>query len=40
VQDVLSKLEEGREAILAIPGLGGKSLEEIEERLRDQGFLK
>jgi small subunit ribosomal protein S16 len=40
VQGVLSKLEEGREAVLAIPGLGEKSLEEIEERLRDRGFLE
>jgi small subunit ribosomal protein S16 len=40
VQDVVHRMEEGREAILAIPGLGEKSLEEIEERLRDRGFLK
>ncbi len=40
VQDMLSKLEEGREATLAIPGLGEKSLEEIEETLRARGFLK
>ncbi len=40
VQDLVSKLEEGREATLAIPGLGEKSLEEIEERLRAQSFLK
>ena len=40
VQDVLNKLEEGREAILALPGLGEKSLEEIEKRLRDRGFLE
>lgn len=38
-QDVLTKLEEGRQAILDIPGLGQKSLEEIEERLRDRGLL-
>ena len=39
VQDMLNKLEEGREATLAIPGLGEKSLNEIEERLRADGFL-
>lgn len=38
-QDVVSKLEEGREATLAIPGLGEKSLEEIEEALRQRGWL-
>jgi len=37
VQDMVNRLEEGREATLAIPGLGEKSLEEIEERLRAQG---
>jgi hypothetical protein len=36
---MLNKLEEGREATLAIPGLGEKSLNEIEERLRADGFL-
>ena len=39
VRDMLNKLEEGREATLAIPGLGEKSLNEIEERLRADGFL-
>ncbi len=40
VQDMLKKMEEGREATLAIPGLGEKSLEQIEESLRARGFLK
>lgn len=40
VQDMLNKLGEGREATLAIPGLGEKSLEEIEKRLRADGFLE
>lgn len=40
VQDMLKKLEEGREATLAIPGLGEKSLEQIEESLRARGFVK
>lgn len=40
VQDVVNRLEEGREATLAIPGLGVKSLEEIETRLRARGLLK
>ncbi len=40
VQDMVNKWQEGREATLAIPGLGEKSLEVIEERLRAQGFLK
>lgn len=40
VQDVVSKLEEGREAALALPGLGEKSLEEIEEALRARGFYQ
>jgi small subunit ribosomal protein S16 len=39
VQALLSKLEEGREATLAIPGLGEKSLEEIEEALKARGLL-
>jgi small subunit ribosomal protein S16 len=39
VQDLLKKLEEGREAALAIPGLGEKSLEEIEESLRARDLL-
>lgn len=40
VQDMLKKMEEGREATLAIRGLGEKSLEQIEETLRARGFLK
>lgn len=40
VQDMLKKMEEGREATLAIRGLGEKSLEQIEESLRARGFLK
>jgi small subunit ribosomal protein S16 len=39
-QDMLDKLAEGKDAVLAIPGLGGKSLEEIEEALRARGFLE
>lgn len=39
VQALLSKLAEGREETLAIPGLGRKSLEEIEEVLRARGLL-
>lgn len=39
VQALLDKLDEGREQMLAIPGLGEKSLEEIESALRTQGFL-
>jgi small subunit ribosomal protein S16 len=40
VQDVLDKLAEGRDSVLAIPGLGGKSLEEIEEALRARGLVE
>ena len=40
VRDMLNKLEEGREATLAIHGLGEKSLNEIEERLRADGLLE
>jgi small subunit ribosomal protein S16 len=40
VQALLSKLAEGSEEMLAIPGLGQKSLEEIEEVLRARGLLK
>jgi small subunit ribosomal protein S16 len=40
VQDVVSRLEEGREAMLAIRGLGERSLDEIEGTLRTQGFLE
>jgi len=39
-QDMLDKLAAGREEVLAIPGLGRKSLEEIEEALRAAGLLK
>lgn len=39
VQEMLDKLAEGTEEILSIPGLGKKSLDEIEEALRAQGFL-
>lgn len=39
-QDMLDKLAQGREEVLAIPGLGRKSLEEIEEALRSAGLLK
>jgi small subunit ribosomal protein S16 len=39
VQALLSKLEEGREEMLAIPGLGEKSLEEIEQTLKARGLL-
>jgi small subunit ribosomal protein S16 len=39
VQDAVDRLGEGREAMLAIRGLGQKSLEQIEETLRAQGFL-
>jgi DNA-directed RNA polymerase alpha subunit len=38
VHGLLDKLAEGREAILGIPGLGEKSLEEIEEALKELGF--
>jgi small subunit ribosomal protein S16 len=40
VQDLLTKLEEGREAALAIPGLGEKSLDEIEASLRARDLLE
>ena len=40
VQDMLNKLAEGTEEILSIPGLGQKSLDEIQEALRAQGFLE
>jgi small subunit ribosomal protein S16 len=39
IQALLDKLNEGREEMLAIPGLGEKSLEEIEEALRSRGLL-
>jgi DNA-directed RNA polymerase alpha subunit len=37
---MLNKLAEGTEEILSIPGLGQKSLDEIQEALRAQGFLE
>lgn len=40
VQDLLTKLEEGREAALSIPGLGEKSLDEIEASLRARDLLE
>ena len=40
VQDMLNKLAEGTEEMLSIPGLGKKSLDEIQEALRAQGFLE
>ncbi|MCJ7621689.1 MAG: 30S ribosomal protein S16 [Anaerolineae bacterium] len=40
VQDLLDKLAQGREEVLAIAGLGRKSLEEIEEALRAAGLLE
>jgi DNA-directed RNA polymerase alpha subunit len=40
VQDMVNKLEEGREATLSIAGLGEKSLEEIEGSLRARDFLE
>lgn len=40
VQEVVHRFEEGEEAVLAIPGLGQKSLEEIEEKLRALDALK
>jgi small subunit ribosomal protein S16 len=39
VQALLDRLDQGREQMLAIAGLGEKSLEEIEEALRARGFL-
>jgi DNA-directed RNA polymerase alpha subunit len=38
VGDLLGKLAGGREAVLGIPGLGEKSLEEIEEVLKEHGL--
>lgn len=38
VQGLLEKLAAGREAVLGISGLGEKSLEEIEEALKDHGY--
>jgi small subunit ribosomal protein S16 len=39
-QGMVDKLAQGREEVLAIPGLGPKSLEEIEEALRGAGLLE
>jgi small subunit ribosomal protein S16 len=39
-QGMLDKLAQGREEVLAIPGLGQKSLEEIEGALRGAGLLE
>jgi small subunit ribosomal protein S16 len=39
-QEMLDKLAQGREEVLAIPGLGRKSLEEIEEALRVAGLVE
>ncbi len=39
-QGMLDKLAQGREEVLAIPGLGRKSLEEIEEALRGARLLQ
>ncbi|HEM62116.1 MAG TPA: 30S ribosomal protein S16 [Chloroflexi bacterium] len=38
--ELQDKLAEGKEAIVALPGLGEKSAEEIEEALRAHGLLK
>lgn len=39
VRDVLDKLQEGEAEFLSIPGAGGKTLEEVQERLADAGLL-
>jgi small subunit ribosomal protein S16 len=39
-QGMLDKLAQGRQEVLAIPGLGQKSLEEIEGALRGAGLLE
>jgi small subunit ribosomal protein S16 len=38
-QDLLDKLQEGDAEFLSIPGAGGKTLEEVEERLSEAGLL-
>ncbi|RME48478.1 MAG: 30S ribosomal protein S16 [Chloroflexi bacterium] len=38
-QDLLDKLAEGDAEFLAIPGVGGKTLEEVRERLAEHGLL-
>jgi small subunit ribosomal protein S16 len=39
-RQLADKMAEGKDTVLAIPGLGEKSLEEIEEVLRDRGLLE
>lgn len=39
VGKVLERLEKGEEELLAIPDFGQKSLEEVQQRLRDKGFI-
>ncbi len=38
-RDLLDKLAEGDAEFLAIPGVGGKTLEEVRERLAEHGLL-
>lgn len=38
-QDLLDKLQEGESEFLSIPGAGGKTLEEVQERLAEAGLL-
>ena len=39
-QDLLDKLAEGDTEFLALPGVGGKALEEVKERLAERGWLE
>lgn len=39
-QELADRCKEGKEAVVAIPGLGEKSWEEIEQVLRAHGFLE
>jgi len=39
-QDLLDKLAEGEAAFLALPGIGGKALDEVKERLAERGWLE
>ncbi|MFQ5857490.1 MAG: 30S ribosomal protein S16, partial [Anaerolineae bacterium] len=39
-QDVLDKLAEGDAEFLSIPGAGGATLQEVQERLAEHGFLE
>lgn len=39
-QDILDVLAEGEAEFLSIPGAGGKTLEEVQERLAEKGFLE